>query len=183
MNRGMGATSGLRYTGTMTTQNAPASVVALYTAPEAGAPLRSHHEIELVAGKGIAGDRYLLGTGHWSDPRWPDQELTLVMAETAEALGLDPASLRRNIVTRGVDLDALIGATFRLGEATLLGVRRCDPCPYIERFTRPGALRELATRGGLRAHILTGGRVRVGDRIQIVTPAPLATDQAEAAHR
>ncbi len=158
----------------MNTENTVGTVLALYTAPAAGAPMQTHATIELIAGKGIAGDRYLLGTGHWSDPRWPDQELTLIMAETTAALGLDPASLRRNIVTRGVDLDVLIGATFRLGEATLLGVRRCDPCRYIERFTRPGAMRELATRGGLRAHILSGGRVRVGDQIRLLAPAGLA---------
>ncbi|HLZ70598.1 MAG TPA: MOSC domain-containing protein [Dehalococcoidia bacterium] len=159
-------------------------VAALYTAGSAGAPMQRHRQIELITGVGVAGDRYALGTGYWSDPRWPDQELTLLMAETATALGLDPASLRRNIVTRGVDLDALIGVTFQIGEATLLGVRRCDPCRYIERFTRSGAMRELATRGGLRAHIVTGGRVHVGDRPQtlqahqaverVVSPSPIS---------
>jgi len=163
----------------MSTQHALGTVVALYTAPSAGAPPRSQRAVELIAGKGIAGDRYLLGTGHWSDPRWPDQELTLVMAETAAALGLDAASLRRNIVTHGVDLDALIGVTFQLGQATLLGVRRCDPCRYIEQFTRPGAMHELATRGGLRAHIVAGGRVQVGDRIVLLATARLAAGSAE----
>lgn len=167
----------------MTTQHAVGHVVALYTAPNAGAPMVSHREVELIAGRGIAGDRYLLGTGHWSDPRWPDKELTLVMVETAAALGLDPAALRRNIVTRGVELDTLIGATFQLGGVTLLGVRRCDPCRYIERFTRSGAMRELAERGGLRAHILSGGRVRVGDRIRVPAPASVAAGPGESAER
>ena len=167
----------------MSTEQILGAAVALYTAPAAGAPMQARSAIELIVGKGIAGDRYLLGTGHWSDPRWPDQELTLIMAETAAALGLDPASLRRNIVTRGVELDALIGATFRLGEATLLGVRRCDPCRYIERFTRSGAMRELAGRGGLRAHILSGGRVRVGDQVRIVAAPEYAAGSAETAGR
>lgn len=161
-----------RYTGSMSVAKlALGSVLALYTAPRAGAAMQAHGEIALVAGKGIAGDRYLLGTGHWSDPRWPDQELTLIAAETAMALDLDPASLRRNIVTRGVDLDTLIGATFNLGEATLRGVRRCDPCRYIEQFTHSGAMRELASRGGLRARIVAGGRIRVGQQLYLPTPA------------
>ncbi|GEM_PF-320425 len=166
MRHGRFVNPAVRYTERMASQRTiEGTVVALCTAPSAGAPMLRHRQIELLAGKGIAGDRYALGTGHWSDPRWPDQELTLIMAETAEALGLAPASLRRNIVTRGVDLDTLIGATFRIGEATLLGVRRCDPCRWLEQFTRPGAMRELATRGGLRAHIVTGGSVQVGDHV------------------
>ena len=155
------------------------TVAALFIAERAGAAMQRRHEVALVAGKGIVGDRYLSGCGHWSDPRWPDQELTLIMAETASALGLDPASLRRNIVTRGVELDALIGATFQLGEATLRGVRRCDPCRYIERFTRPGAMHELATRGGLRAHILVGGRVRIGDEVRLIAAGAVAATPAE----
>jgi MOSC domain-containing protein YiiM len=103
------------------------------------------------------------------------------MAETAASLGLDAALLRRNLVTHGVDLEALIGVRFRLGEAVLVGVRRCEPCRYIERFTRAGLLRELGERGGLRVHIVTGGRVRVGERITVLADGPEAASAGAAA--
>ncbi len=145
-------------------------VALLLIAPRAGAPTVACEEVELVVGKGIAGDRYALGLGHWSDPKWPDQELTLFEAEVAEALGLAPEQLRRNVVTRGVELTTLAGREFCLGEGgvTAFGVRACDPCAYIEGFTRPGAMRELAGfRGGLRARIIRGGIVRLGDAITV----------------
>ena len=136
----------------------------LLTAPAAGEPVRRHDSVLLVAGRGIEGDRYAEGLGHWSDPRWPDQQLTLVEAELADELGLDAALLRRNIVTRGLDLADLLGRTFRLGTATLRGVRPCDPCRYLETLTRPGLYASLGGRGGIRAEVLEGGTVKVGDR-------------------
>ena len=148
-----------------------ARIVELLTSERAGEPMRGVRAVDLIEGVGIAGDRYATGRGHWSDPRWPDQELTLVMAEVAERLRLPARALRRNVVTRGVQLDELIGVTFQAGEALLLGVRRCDPCRYIEQFTRDGALRELATCGGLRIHIVRGGRLCVGDTITPVHAA------------
>lgn len=139
------------------------TVVALLTAPSAGVAMRSHAAVHLVPGVGIPGDRYATGLGHWSDPRWPDQELTLVEAELAEELGLAHDQLRRNIVTRGVDLSTLVGRQFWLGDALVRGVRPCDPCRYIEGLVRPGLFRDLAGRGGLRAAILSAGQVRLGD--------------------
>ena len=144
------------------------TVVGLYTAPRARAPMDSHDAVEVVAGVGIPGDRYATGLGHWSDPRWPDQELTLVEAEVADDVGLPANQLRRNIVTRGVRLDDLIGTTFKIGDAVLQGIRPCDPCVHIQALTRPGILKALVDRGGLRAHIVTGGRIQVGDRIEAV---------------
>jgi MOSC domain-containing protein YiiM len=128
--------------------------------------------VEAVAGKGIAGDRYAVGLGHWSDPRWPDQELTLVAAETAAALGIEVGLLRRNVALAGIVLESLIGATFRLGDAVLLGVRRCDPCRYLDGLTRPGMARALGSRGGLRAHIIASGRISRGDRLMLLTSMP-----------
>ncbi|MBI4498858.1 MAG: MOSC domain-containing protein [Chloroflexi bacterium] len=148
-----------------------ALVIGLYTAPRAGAPVEARAWVEVVPGVGIIGDRYALGLGHWSDPKWPDQELTLVEAEVAEALDLDAGQLRRNIVTRGIRLNDLIGTTFQIGGATLAGVRPCDPCRYLESLTRPGILKALAFRGGLRARILRAGRIRVGDAVLVVPSA------------
>jgi hypothetical protein len=142
-------------------------VEAILVAPEMGAPMEVCQSAELVAARGIEGDRYLEGKGYWSDPKWPDQELTLVEAEVAEDLQLAPEQLRRNLVTRGVRLADLIDRRFRIGAALLKGVRPCDPCAYIEGFTRPGMARALAGRGGLRAHIEAGGAVVAGDEIRL----------------
>lgn len=149
--------------------NRPA-IVGLYVAPQAGAPVQSRDWVDLVAGLGAAGDRYTLGLGHWSDPRWPDQEVTLVAAEVAAALGIEPGQLRRNIVTRDVDLAALAGRRFSAGTADLEGVRPCDPCPYLDTLTRPGIAQALAGRGGLRARVLRSGRVSLGDPIHLDVP-------------
>ena len=144
-------------------------VEQLLVATEAGAPMQSREAVELASGKGIVGDRYAGGRGHWSDPKWPDQELTLVESEVALTLGIEPMQLRRNIVTSGVDLGALIGRRFRVGAggAMVEGVRPCDPCAYIEGFSRAGMLKELAGGlGGLRARIIRGGWVHAGDEIE-----------------
>lgn len=159
-------------------------VVGLFTAAVAGAPMTSHPWVEVVAGSGITGDRYAAGRGHWSDPRWPDQELTLVAAEVAEALAIAPELLRRNVVLRGVALDDLLGVTFRLGEALLFGVRRCDPCRYLDSLTRSGLARSLGDQGGVRARILVGGRIHVGDvpHIRSGSPQPSAPSRTENFH-
>jgi MOSC domain-containing protein YiiM len=73
---------------------------------------------------------------------------------------------RRNLVVRGIALDDLIGRRFRVGEVECVGQRRCEPCSHLERMTRPGVLRSLVHRGGLRADVLSDGEIRVGDRVE-----------------
>ena len=126
-----------------------------------------------VAGRGLAGDRYHDGVGTWTDWRGitAGQALTLVEAEALEAaaeeLGLEVtgAMARRNVVTRGVSLDALVGQRFRIGEVDCAGDRPCDPCRHLERLTAPGLLGALSGRGGLRADLLGSGTIRVGDAV------------------
>ncbi len=138
-------------------------VEQLFTAPAEGEPMHAHQAVELVAGFGITGDRYALGKGHFSDPKYADQQLTLVEAEVAERVGLTPDETRRNIVTRGIVLESLIGKSFLLGEAEIRGIRSCDPCAYLEGRTRPGLVKDMAHKGGLRAEIVRSGTVRIGD--------------------
>ena len=137
----------------------------LLTSPAAGQPMDEHGQVELTPGVGIEGDRYATKLGHWSDPRWPDQQLTMVEDELATELNLDPRQLRRNIVTHGVTLSDLIDREFTLGTARLRGVRPCDPCRYLETLTREGLFDELGGRGGLRVAVISGGTVRLGDQI------------------
>jgi len=145
-----------------------AIVVAIFTAQAAGEPMRSREAVEVVPGLGIPGDRYATRRGHWSDPRWKDQELTFVESELAGELGLALPALRRNIVTSGVDLLDLVGCEFVVGSARLAGARPCAPCRYIERLNeRPGLLAALVNRGGLRTSVLSAGTIRVGDELMI----------------
>ncbi len=126
-----------------------------------------------VAGRGLEGDRYHEGVGTFTNWRGitAGQALTLIEAEALEAagaeLGLDVtgAMARRNLVTRGVSLDALVGQRFRIGELECFGDRPCDPCRHLERLTAPGLLAALSGRGGLRADLLGSGTVHVGDAV------------------
>lgn len=126
---------------------------------------------EVVAGRGIRGDRYFEGTGTFSKPAKPGQDLTLVETEAIERLAAEhgiqigPAESRRNVLTRGIDLNALVGRRFRVGEVECRGDRLCDPCAHLERLTKPGVLKGLVNRGGLRADVLSGGTIRPGDAI------------------
>jgi MOSC domain-containing protein YiiM len=158
-------------------------VVGLFTATRQGAPMAGHARVDVVPGAGIPGDRYATGRGHWSDPRWPDQELTFIAAEVAEGLGIDAGLLRRNVVTRGVDLETLIGVTFQVGSAVLRGVRRCDPCRYLDGLTRPGVSRELGRRGGLRASVLVAGSISIGDCLAISAPVAASIEPAALSGR
>jgi MOSC domain-containing protein len=120
-----------------------------------------------IAGIGLEGDRYFAGVGTWSD--YPDQsgsDLTLIEAEELEAVGLPGANARRNVVTRGVRLNDLVGRRFRIGELDCRGVRLCEPCSHLEQLTGV-AVEALLHRGGLRADILADGELHVGDIVEI----------------
>jgi len=129
-------------------------------------------EVRAVAGKGLQGDRYLNQTGKFSDRPGPARQLTLIELESLEALQrenattLSPLESRRNIVTRGVPLNHLVDRRFRLGEVVARGIRLCEPCEYLEEITQKKVISGLMHRGGLRAEILEGGTVRIGDPIR-----------------
>jgi hypothetical protein len=147
-------------------------VVALMTAPHGAADARSCASFTARPG-GIDGDRYQDGTGTFStSPRRVGQDITLIEAEALDELkaggiSIAPEEARRNVVTRGIDLDALIGKHFRIGDVRCFGQRRAEPCAHLERLT-PGTLRGLVHRGGIRADILEAGNINVGDEIHEV---------------
>jgi MOSC domain-containing protein YiiM len=127
------------------------------------------------AGRGLEGDRYAVGAGTFSSRagRQPGYDLTLIAAEVLDDLaaagqGLDFADTRRNVLTRGIDVNALVGRTFRIGDVLCEGRRLCEPCAHLERLGRPGMLRPLIHRGGLRADVLTDGEIRTGAPIRPV---------------
>ena len=145
-------------------------VVALMTAPRAAADGVAWKEVTARPG-GIDGDRYQDQTGTFStSPRRVGQDVTLIEAEAldelrARGVKLAPEQARRNIITNGINLDALIGKRFRVGEVICFGQRRCEPCAHLERLTEPGTLRGLVHRGGLRADIVQAGTITLGDTI------------------
>jgi MOSC domain-containing protein YiiM len=149
------------------------TVRGLFVAVASGAPMQSMEEVTVVAGVGIVGDRYAAGRGHFSRPARSGQDLTLVEEEAIAALlrdyeiDVDLADTRRNVVTTGVPLNHLIGEEFRVGETVVRGVRLAEPCSHLARLAGVPKLREaLVHRGGLRADVVVGGVVRVGDPIE-----------------
>jgi MOSC domain-containing protein YiiM len=150
-------------------------LVGIYTAPRAGAPMEAHDRIDALAGVGLCDDRYALGTGTYSgDARGP-RDVTLIAREVVDELraGGGPVLVRedetrRNLVTEGVDLDELVGRTFRVGGLRMRGLRPAEPCAYLEQLTGVAGVRAaLVHRGGLRAEILDDGELRVGDAIDV----------------
>lgn len=118
-----------------------------------------------IAGIGLEGDRYFAGVGTWSDYPVPGgKDLTLIEAEVLAAIYLSGAHARRNIVTRDMRLNELVGRRFRIGEVECYGNRLCDPCVHLEQLTGI-TVSALAHRGGLRADILNDGDIRVGDPV------------------
>jgi hypothetical protein len=139
-------------------------VEALVIAPAAEAEVRSVPEAVAVPGAGLEGDRYAAFAGTFASGR-PGSALTLVDAGVLDALGRD-VDHRRNVVVRGADLNALVGRRFRVGEVLCEGSRLCEPCLHLDRLNGGGVLRPLVHRGGLRADIVEGGTLRVGDTLR-----------------
>jgi len=146
-------------------------VESIHIASAATEPVRALDQVVLTPGVGIEGDRYALKQGTFYKPE-PDFELTLIEAEAIEALRreydveLTPGDARRNIVTRGVPLNHLVGREFAIGDVRIKGIRLCEPCDHLQKVTGKQLIKGLRHRGGLRAQILTGGTIRVGDVVR-----------------
>ena len=160
------------------------SIISIHLAKTGGAPMESISQTLAVAGKGLQGDRYYEGVGTYSDHPGSGREVTLIEIEALEALKRDydieiaPAQARRNLVTRAVALNHLVGREFTVGKVRLRGMRLCDPCAHLEKLSARGALRGLIHRGGLRADILSGGIIRVGDAITEISADVVSTDNS-----
>ena len=147
------------------------NIISIQVARTGGAPMETIAHALIVNGKGLQGDRYHEGIGTYSNRPGSGRHVTLIESEALEALkrdyGVDiaAAQARRNIVTRAVALNHFVGREFTVGEARLRGMRLCDPCVYLESLSAPGALRGLIHRGGLRAEVVSGGMIRVGDAV------------------
>jgi hypothetical protein len=154
--------------------NPAAGIVAsIHTASEAGGPSQAISAAVLQAGSGIVGDRYHAGAGTFSDPLKTsgDWEVTLIESEEIErfnqleGVALSPGAFRRNVVTRGIRLNELVGRRFVVGTAVLEGLRLCEPCAYLATLLGPAVVKGMVHRAGLRARIVTGSVIRPGDTI------------------
>jgi hypothetical protein len=152
----------------------PGTVEAIVLAPEAEGAMHQVDRAVARAGRGLEGDRYFDERGTFSNAHGRGYDLTLIEAEVLDTLELStgrltPEEARRNIVTRGIELNALVGEHFRVGDVECFAQRLCEPCAHLERLTaatgKSGTLRALIHKGGLRADVLSDGEIRVGDQI------------------
>ena len=134
--------------------------------PERSVPMRLVEAAQLVAGRGIEGDRY-------RTTRDGARQVTLISAEHLDAIAcylglevLDPAILRRNLLVRGVNLLALKGRRFAVGAALLEYSGEAHPCSRMEAALGPGGYNAMRGHGGITARIVTGGMVRLGDALE-----------------
>jgi len=146
------------------------TIESIHIAPDARSPMLAIDHAQAIPGVGLEGDRYALKLGTFFKPE-PDFELTLIEAEALEGLKRDytvelaPGEARRNLVTRGVPLNHLVGKEFRIGEVMIRGIRLCEPCSHLESLVGQSVIKGLRHRGGLRAQILSEGVIRVGDAV------------------
>ena len=151
------------------------SVEGIAVATAAAAPMTMLDVALAHAGRGLEGDRYAAGVGTFSarGERRPGYDLTLIAAEVLDEMAaagrvIEFAGTRRNVLTRGIDVNALVGRRFRIGEVLCEGRRLCEPCAHLERLSGPGVLRPLIHRGGLRVDVLSDGEIGLGAVISTV---------------
>jgi MOSC domain-containing protein YiiM len=139
---------------------------AICVAPAASEPVRTLGSVRAIAGYGLEGDRHVSGKGTFpSGP--PGSALTIIAAEVCESFDppLTPNEHRRNLVTRGIDLNGLVGLDFSVGMVPCRGMRLCEPCTVVQRYAARPILRALVHRGGIRADILEDGLIQLGDQV------------------
>jgi MOSC domain-containing protein YiiM len=139
-------------------------VEGIFIGPERTLPAPVER-VRALAGRGLEGNRYFY------DEAPPGRAVTLIAAEALEAFAADTgteltaAESRRNVLTRGIDLNALVGKRFRVGEVECVGVELCEPCLHLESLTHPGVIKGMVHRAGLNADLLTDGVIAVGDPV------------------
>jgi MOSC domain-containing protein YiiM len=140
-------------------------VEGIYISADHGDLPEPVESVRALAGRGLEGNRYFFADAP------AGTALTLIAAEAVEAMerehgiSIEPRESRRNVVTRGIDVNALVGMRFRIGEVECEGVELCEPCTTLEGMTKPGVIKGLAHRGGLNADILSDGAINVGDAV------------------
>ena len=124
--------------------------------------------IEVLVNKGVIGDR------HFKDFNDPYCQLSLIESENIDyynlkyGLNIPYVNFRRNIVTKGIRLNKLVGKKFKIGNVELEGVDLCRPCRHLtEVLNQNNILKEFIRKGGLRCQILSSSTIQIGDEIII----------------
>ena len=145
-------------------------VEAIFLSPEHGELPEPVDRVNAHAGRGLEGNRY-----YWADGAAPPGcAITLIASEVVEAVAsegdvsVEPAATRRNVLTSGIDVNALVGKRFRIGNVECEGVELCEPCSTLESMTQPGVIKAFVHRAGLNADILSDGEISVGDPVATV---------------
>ena len=132
-------------------------------------PIKEVNSIEVVAKKGIVGDR------HFHDFNDPYNQLSLIESENIDeynirfSLNIPYIDFRRNIVTKGIRLNDLIGKKLKVGNVELEGIELCRPCRHLtEMLDQKNILKEFMRKGGLRCQIISSSKINVGDKIEII---------------
>jgi MOSC domain-containing protein YiiM len=139
-------------------------VEGIFIASERGLLPEPVESVRALAGRGLEGNRYF-----FESDAPPGVALTLIAAEAVEAMerehgiSIEPRESRRNIVTRGIDVNELLGKEFRIGDVECRGIELCEPCTTLQAMTKPGIIKGLVHRGGLNVDILSDGEISVGD--------------------
>ncbi len=142
-------------------------VEGIFLSERKGDMPQSVDSVEAVSGSGLVGNRYF----HCDGDAPPGVAITLIAAEAIEAfvqetgISLTAGESRRNVLTRGIDVNALVGKRFRVGDVECLGVELCEPCASLEAMTKPGVLKGMVHRAGLNADVLSDGEIAVGDAV------------------
>ena len=144
-------------------------VEAIFVTSESGDLPAPVERVRAYAGRGLEGNRY-----YWDNGDAPSgRAVTLIAAEAMDAvsregdISIEPAATRRNVLTRGIDVNELVGKRFRIGDVECEGVELCEPCAHLESMTQPGVIKAFVHRGGLNADILSDGEISVGDAIVV----------------
>jgi MOSC domain-containing protein YiiM len=142
-------------------------VEGIFVTERNGALPHAVERAQAVAGSGLVGNRYFYGDGDAPAGR----AITLIAAEALEAferetgITLTAAESRRNVLTRGIDVNRLVGKRFRIGDVECAGVELCEPCSHLQSLTRTGVLAGMVHRAGLNADIVVDGEIGVGDSV------------------
>ena len=134
---------------------------------KSGKEIQEVSRVEVIANKGIVNDRY------FSENNDQDLQITLIESENIDYYNeisetkIPYINFRRNIITKGIQLNDLVHKEFLIGNIKVKGHRLCDPCRYLqEKLEQKDLVKKLLNRGGLRCEILTGGIISVNDPIK-----------------
>lgn len=155
-------------------------VLGIFIARRMDAAVESVEKARLLPGQGIEGDRYFrarqesLFAGEARSHSLRKEDLTLISADALDewnkacGLQIPYGEFRRNVITRHMDLNALVGRRFRIGSVECVGIELCEPCSKLARMVSRQVLPTLVHRAGLRAAIVSEGCVVPGDTLQAI---------------